>query len=241
MVFSKFINVECISAETISTDSIIVSPSFNDVVFTWPTESNAGSYTLAINKDGEVFCTLTFNATGQLTGIAFAPSRNGQHHAPTATQAANGFTFTVTGLDQGTDYSYNLVIKDNSGKTLQTYSGEFRTRSVDDRTVMVEYDAMQGKVIGAGTYLLGDTVTLTATPNEGFRFVRWSNDVEDNPYTFVISDNVTLSAEFEVVIPSSLENTDSQSPMTNCQKIFRNGQLIIIRDGVEYNAMGQEI
>lgn len=236
MVFSKFTNVECISAETISTDSIIVSPSFNDVVFTWPTESNAGSYTLTINKGGEVFCTLTFNAAGQLTGIAFAPSRNGQHHAPAATQAANGFTFTVTGLDEGTDYSYNLVIKDNSGKILQTYSGEFRTQSTRDRTVTVEYDATQGQVTGAGVYQIGDTVTLTAIPNDGYRFVRWSNDVEDNPYSFVISENVMLSAEFEIE-KTAVENISSQT--TNCQKIIRENQLLILRDDKTYNIVGQ--
>ena len=241
VVFGEFKYIECIEAETATTDTVVVDPSFNDAEFTWPSNSEADSYTLAISKDGEIFCTLTFNANGQLTGIAFAPSRNGQHNAPAAAQMANGFAFTVTGLDEGANYTYDLLIQDRSGNTLQSYSGEFRTRSVDDRTVMVEYDAMQGKVIGAGTYLLGDTVTLTATPNEGFRFVRWSNDVEDNPYTFVISDNVTLSAEFEAVIPSSLENTNSQSPTIDCTKILREGQLLILREGKTYSVMGQEM
>lgn len=240
MVFGNFRNMQCIGTQSTPTDSMVITPSYNDVTITWPTESNAGSYTLAINKDGEVFCTLTFNAAGQLTGIAFAPSRNGQRHAPAATQAANGFTFTVTGLEEGTDYSYNLVIKDNSGKTLQTYSGEFRTQSTNDRTVTVEYDAAQGQVTGAGTYLVGDTVTLTATPNDGYRFVRWSNEVEDNPYTFVISDNVTLSAEFEEVISTSVENT-SPSQQSDTHKLLRNGQLLILRDGKTYNIMGAEI
>ena len=241
VLFGNFKYIECIEAETATTDTVVVDPSFNDAEFTWPSNNDADTYTLAISKDGEVFCTLTFNANGQLTGIAFAPSRNGQHNAPAAEQAANGFTFTVTGLDEGSVYTYDLVIKDSGDNTLQTYSGEFRTQSTNDRIVTVEYDAMQGKVIGAGTYLLGDTVTLTATPNEGFRFVRWSNDVVDNPYTFVISDNVTLSAEFEAVIPSSLENTNSQSPTIDCTKILREGQLLILRDGKTYTIMGQEL
>ena len=235
MVFGNFQNVTCIGTESTTTDGVVITPSYNDVTITWPTEANAGSYTLAINKDGEVFCTLTFNAIGQLTGIAFAPSRDGQRHAPSATQAANGFTFTVTGLEEGTDYSYNLVIKDNSGKTLQTYSGEFRTQSTNDRTVTVEYDATQGQVTGAGTYLVGDTVTLTAIPNDGYRFVRWSNDVEDNPYSFVISENIMLSAEFTIE-QTAVENTPS--PTTNCQKIIRDGQLYIYHNGSTYNVMG---
>ena len=40
---------------------------------------------------------------------------------------------------------------------------------------------------------------------------------------------------------TNVENTHTQSPMTDCQKLLRNGQLIILRDGLEYNAMGQEI
>ena len=377
ILFGNFKYVECIEAETAPTDTVVVTPSFNDAEFIWPSNSSADSYTLAISKDGEIFCTLTFNANGQLTGIAFAPSRNGQHNAPAAAQTANGFAFTVTGLDEGANYTYDLLIQDRSGNTLQSYSGEFRTQSVDDRIIMVEYDATQGEVIGAGTYLLGDivtltvipnegyqfatwgdgntdnprtlvvtqdttltavfeiltynvtvtcdpihgdvtgsgtynhgdvatltatpsdgytfvewgdgctdnpralvvtqdtiltaifeiltynvtvtydpihgsvtgsgtynhgdVVTLTAIPNEGYQFVRWSNEVEDNPYTFVISDNVKLSAEFEAVIHSSVENTHSPSPTSSCQKIFRNGQLIIIRDGKAYNAIGQEM
>ena len=241
VIFGNFKYIECIEAETTPTDTVIVTPSFNDAEFIWPSNSSADSYTLAISKDGEVFCTLTFNANGQLTGIAFAPSRNGQHHTPAAAQLANGFAFTVTGLDEGANYTYDLLIQDRSGNTLQSYSGEFRTQSTNDRTVTVEYDATQGQVTGAGTYLVGDTVTLTAIPNNGYRFVRWSNEVEDNPYTFVISDNVTLSAEFEAVIPSSLENTNSQSPMSNYQKIIRDGQLLILRDGKTYNVMGAEI
>ena len=50
--------------------------------------------------------------------------------------------------------------------------------------------------------------------------------------------------EFENIVPmstASVENTHSQSPISNCQKILRNGQLIIVRDDVEYNAVGQEM
>ncbi|MBQ8387104.1 MAG: leucine-rich repeat domain-containing protein [Paludibacteraceae bacterium] len=240
VIFGNFKYIECIEAETTPTDTVVVTPSFNDAEFIWPSNSSADSYTLAISKDGEIFCTLTFNANGQLTGIAFAPSRNGQHNAPAAAQTANGFAFTVTGLDEGANYTYELLIQDRSGNTLQSYSGEFRTQSTNDRTVTVEYDAAQGQVTGAGTYLVGDTVTLTATPNDGYRFVRWSNEVEDNPYTFVISDNVTLSAEFEEVISTSVENT-SPSQQSDTHKLLRDGQLLILRDGKTYNIMGAEI
>jgi predicted transcriptional regulator len=40
---------------------------------------------------------------------------------------------------------------------------------------------------------------------------------------------------------SAVDNVHSQSPMANCQKTIRNGQLIILRDGKTYNVMGMEV
>ena len=168
VIFGNFKYIECIEAETTPIDTVVVTPSFNDAEFIWPSNSSADNYTLAISKDGEIFCTLTFNANGQLTGIAFAPSRNGQHHAPAAEQAGKGYRFTVTGLEEGTDYTYNITVKDASNKTINSHTGAFTTQST------------------------------TAV------------------------DNITTTT-------------------ANIQKIMRNGQLIILRDGVEYNAMGQEL
>ena len=114
---------------TVTTNDVTVEPQDNAATVTWPTNDNAASYTIQITKDGVVFCTLIFNANGQLTGIAFAPSRDGQAHAPAAIMTANGLQFTVTGLDSGTQYGYNLTAKDANDQTIATYSGEFTTTS----------------------------------------------------------------------------------------------------------------
>ena len=170
--FGEFKYIECISSDEVTTDDILITPGSTDVTITWPTEGNADTYTIVIKKDGEVVCTLTFNSNGQLLNIAFAPGRDGNHPAQYAEQAANGkgFRFTVTGLEEGTDYTYDITVKDASNKTIKSHSGKFTTES------------------------------LTA-----------------------------------------VENTHSQSPITNSQKLLRDGQLIIIRDGVEYNAQGAVI
>ena len=59
-----------------------------------------------------------------------------------------------------------------------------------------------GSVAGAGEWVEGSDVTLTATPNEGYKFVSWEIDgtggITENPY--VISDikaNHTATATFE--------------------------------------------
>ena len=127
-------------------------------------------FALEITKDGVVFCTLIFNGNGQLTGIAFAPSREGSHHAPAAIMTANGLQFTVTGLDSGTQYGYCITTKDSNDQTVATYSGEFTTTSEGTATGIEEISSSlqggdRGRLIlhdGQIYILRGDkTYTLT--------------------------------------------------------------------------------
>ena len=170
--WGQFITIECISSEEAETEEVVIESGTTTIVITWPTEEGADTYTIVIKKDGEVVCTLTFNAEGQLLNIAFAPGRNGNHPAQYAEAVANGkgFRFTVTGLEDGTDYTYDITVKNEANQVIKTHSGKFTTE----------------------------------------------------PY-------------------SAVDNTHSSSSATNTQKLLRNGQLIILRDGVEYNAMGAQI
>ena len=111
--------------------TVTVEPTDNTAIFTWPTENNAASYSLQITKDGVVFCTLVFNSNGQLTGIAFAPGRNGAAHAPAATMSVAGMSFTVTGLDGASKYAYRLEVTNDASEELVAYSGEFATTGYD--------------------------------------------------------------------------------------------------------------
>ena len=130
-VWRDFYYTYAIGAEeaTVTTNNVTVEPQDNAATVTWPTSENAATYTIEITKDGVVFCTLIFNSNGQLTGIAFAPSRDGQAHAPAAIMTANGLQFTVTGLNSNTQYGYNLTAKDANDQTVATYSGSFTTTS----------------------------------------------------------------------------------------------------------------
>jgi hypothetical protein len=132
VVFGNFKYIECIGAETdnTSTDTVIINASSTHVTITWPTEENANTYTIVIKNGDIVFCTLTFNANGQLLNIAFAPAKNGSNHtAQYATQTTNGLRFTVTGLNESTHYTYDITAKNNEGDTIQTHTGAFTTKS----------------------------------------------------------------------------------------------------------------
>ena len=61
-------------------------------------------------------------------------------------------------------------------------------------------DTAMGTVSGAGTYDQGSVVTITATPNPGYRFVVWSDSVTSATRQITLRDNnVTLTAYFEPV------------------------------------------
>ena len=115
------------SETTTKDDKVIVVTDDNTATFTWPTNPNAASYTIQITKDGEVFCTLVFNANGQLTGIAFAPSRDNSQQTQAATMEQNAAQFTVTGLTFASKYGYRLEVTNASMMEIVSYSGEFAT------------------------------------------------------------------------------------------------------------------
>ena len=137
VVWGEFKFIKCIGSEDVevSGNEVTVSPDYEDATFTWPVTDNADTYSLVITKDGVTFCTLVFNAQGQLVSIAFkprrqnAPAAEGTTPATYAEMTANGFRFTVTGLDEGSAYAYTLTVRNAANTVLETYTGDFTTQS----------------------------------------------------------------------------------------------------------------
>ena len=165
--WSKFTIVP-ISVDNTTNGTLTVRPSDTDATFIWPADSNADSYTLTIQKGDVVFCRLIFNGEGQLTSIAFAPARGEAKHTPAASMSAEGYKFTVTGLDEASHYTYQIVVKDWENQVLNTYNGEFNTNGYTaiDGTMVQESGIGVRKVLRDGqVYILrgGKTYTLTGT------------------------------------------------------------------------------
>ena len=144
-------DVRAMAAESVQTDEVEVEPTPTSAEVVWPAVSGAATYELVIkDKQGNIICTLTFNANGQLTSIAFsAPTRD---NATEQTQTA-GFSFTVTGLQSGTTYDLTITAKDSNDHILQTTSQTFTTAeltSVED----IVTGAVPTKVIHDGQILI---------------------------------------------------------------------------------------
>ena len=53
-----------------------------------------------------------------------------------------------------------------------------------------------GTATGGGTYSSGATATLAAVPSAGCYFVKWNDDVTDNPRTVIVTEDITYTAYF---------------------------------------------
>lgn len=102
--------------------------------------------------------------------------------------------------------------------------------AIDTHTVsVVVNDIARGMVEATGTeFIYGTPCTVTATAYSGYEFVRWSNGVTYNPYTFAVLEDVDLMAVFEE------EGTQGISDVgdINGIKIYTKGRSIHI-NGIE--------
>ena len=73
-----------------------------------------------------------------------------------------------------------------------------------------------GFVSGAGTYTVGETVTLTAVPNEGYEFIRWTSNASEiattEEFSFVLTCDTSFVAIFKRIgynMVAALPNNDN--------------------------------
>ena len=134
---------------TVATDKVSVEPTATTADVVWPAVENAATYELVIkDKNGNVVCTLIFNANGQLTQIAFgAPARDN------AAQAA-GFAFTVTGLEEGTSYDLTITAKDGNGTTLDEKTIAFTTSGETGVDALQAGELHSSKIMRDGQVLI---------------------------------------------------------------------------------------
>ena len=77
-----------------------------------------------------------------------------------------------------------------------TYWGSFLNIHRGYWVTLQANNAQWGEVTGAGLY--AQEATITATPNEGYIFLRWSDGNTDNPRTLTVTQDTTLTAEFAI-------------------------------------------
>lgn len=92
---------------------------------------------------------------------------------------------------------YNEVLSQYSTGSALVGEGSFQSVEKITINTSVNNNSM-GSVTGAGTYLKGESVTLTAVPNSGYKFLSWGDGDQQNPRVVIAEeDQVIYSAIFQ--------------------------------------------
>ena len=141
---------------------------------------------------------------GTVTGLAAGGTYEGGTTATLTAAPNDGYEFvnwTVGGKEVSTANPYTFTVNDNI-----TLVANFKEAAAKSYTITTS--ATNGTVEGAATVVEGESVTLTATANPGYKFVNWTvGGVEvstDNPYTFVPTEDATVVANFEQLPPETV-------------------------------------
>jgi hypothetical protein len=151
-----------------------------------------GAHTVTYNVDGgsilapvqsAVFEGSTFTVasySGTKTGYAFSGWNDGTSiYAAGSTYTMGSSNVTLTAVWEGkTTYTIILTASPNNG----------------------------GSVSGGGTYAEGTSLTITATSNSGYDFVRWSDGNTDATHIVTVNSNMTYVAYFEEDTSSTSNN-----------------------------------
>ena len=154
--------------------------------------------------------------------------------------ASSGYTFTgwrENGNIVSTSQSYTFTAAGDRSLTA-VFAAAIPTYRV---TAGIDPEG-SGTASGGGTYQQGASVTVTAAPGEGYRFVKWTENEqtvsENESYTFTVTGDRTLTALFEVNATSRLPvgytevewiQANSNSSYINLGKALNSRSTLIIK------------
>jgi uncharacterized protein YuzE len=147
--FGQFKYIRCIEEEEEAPEDVEIEVDDNgNVNIKWPPTEGANSYKLVVSHAGNVICTLQFNSKGQLTSIDLGKR-----------SASVGFEFTVTGLSQGSKYSYEMTALSEVNEVLDYYAGAFITNGYkedDDVTTSINESITDANITVSGGTISAD-------------------------------------------------------------------------------------
>lgn len=136
-------------------------------------------------------------AMGEVTGNAGTYEEGAT--ATLTAEPTTGYQFVNWTVGEDTYTANPLEIVVNSNLTI---TANFKAISY---TITANVNKEQyGNVTGGGAYDYNTTATLTATANDGYEFVNWSNGSTDNPLAYTVTKDETITANFRQVLASSI-------------------------------------
>lgn len=136
---------------------------------------------------------------------------------------------TLTNLDEGSVYKYRSYAVVDGQKV---YGEEQSFTTLGEYLYTVTFVDYDGAILGTDKVHYGTAATAPEDPTrEGYNFVGWDNDFSN------VTDDLTITATY------SNATALNETTATECkaQKILRDGQILILRDGKTFTVQGQEV
>ena len=135
---------------------------------------------------------LTINVNNASMGVATITKQNSceDNIAQVEAKANAGYKF-VRWSDGNTENPRKITVTED-----MTLTAEFSVKV--EYTVTLHCDANKGTVSGGGKYEKGTEISIKATPNKGYHFVKWSDNNTENPRVIVVTKDINLTATFEL-------------------------------------------
>ncbi len=206
--------------QIITLDSIMVEDAIkwelrvaaDSFLYAASTEANHLKTRKGNNSDTKGQWTINIDNTGVATVKAPGTARNWMRYNPNTSKNSPLFSCYTEGQEDIAIYARQYTVK------------------------VVSNDENMGIVSGDGKYFENNVAELVATPKPGYKLTGWSNNNEltKNEQSLVVTENITITAYFAKG-ETAIESAAVETPAV---KTIENGQLVIFRDGVKYNAMG---
>ncbi len=130
------------------------------------------------------------------TDISYTES-HGQYWA--SSRCYSSYTYYGYYLDFSSSYQEVYFMDRHLGLTIRPVCSSTTDNDIQKYAITLSVnDSQMGTVTGEGAYLGGETATLTATPNDGYVFKRWSDGDVTNPRSITVTESLNLKAEFEI-------------------------------------------
>ena len=114
--------------------------------------------------------------------------------------------FVLTCAKDSTDENSSVYVSPPSNTTNTT-----PPTSVSQYTITVSAEEGGSVSTAGGTYDDGTSITVTATPSEGYGFIGWSGlNSSNSTITITLTENTTIEALFDNLPDLSITNTDSK-------------------------------
>jgi uncharacterized repeat protein (TIGR02543 family) len=185
--------------------SIKATPNKGYKFISW-SDGNTNSFRqFIINQNMDL--TATFAATATMYSITANTDANGGGTVTGGGIYAKDSTVTLTATPNE-NYEFvnwtdmNNNVESNSTFTFTatkaiTWTAHFKNNAVTNKYNVTLTAGVGGSVAGAGSYDSNTEATITATPDTGYHFVKWSDDNTSSTRKITVTKDLSLTATFE--------------------------------------------